>query len=189
MDIFAHTLWTNAVARGANVVAEKENKKFHVHVGWTAFFGVFPDLFAFTIPFVIRFYNSIIGQSSFFNFFSHPHIEGGNISGTDFNLAHNLYQYSHSLVVWAIVFCIVWAFYRRPRYELFGWALHILIDIPSHALSFYPTPFLFPVSSYHFPYGIQWSSYWYMVINYGALLMVWGSIFLKGLLPQKANKI
>jgi hypothetical protein len=192
MDILAHTLWTNAVARGTNALVDKtnkpENKKFHIHVGWTAFFGVFPDLFAFTIPFALRFYNLFFGGTSFSNFFIRPPVaEEGLHDG--FDLAHSLYQYSHSLIVWAVVFLLVWAFYKRPRYELLGWALHILIDIPSHALSFYPTPFLFPISDYRFPYGIQWSNQWFMIVNYSLLLVVWGRFLVKDFLARKASKI
>jgi low affinity Fe/Cu permease len=106
-----------------------------------------------------------------------------------FDLAHNLYQYSHSLVIFAVVFVVVWVWYKRPRYELLGWLLHILIDIPSHVIAFYPTPLLFPISDYKFPYGIQWSNQWYMMINYGALLVVWGSIFIKSLFVKNTNKI
>jgi hypothetical protein len=201
MDILAHTLWANAMARGANIIAEKKNqsapdqsggqvgKKFHMHVGWTAFFGVFPDLFAFTIPFTLRFYNILFSGNPVSSFFMNPHREGERVVAGGFDLAHNLYQYSHSLVIFTVVFVLVWAFYKRPRYELLGWGLHILIDIPSHVLAFYPTPFLFPISDYRFPYGIQWSNYWYMVINYGALLLVWGSILTKGWIAKKVNKI
>jgi hypothetical protein len=53
-----------------------------------------------------------------------------------------------------------------------GWALHILIDIPSHAATFYPTPFLFPISNYRFTHGISWSNKWFMIINYSLLLLV-----------------
>lgn len=182
MDILAHTLWANAVAREANEIAEKKNqvdKKFHISVGWTAWWGVFPDLFAFSIPFVLRFYFILVGGNSFSTFFQRPHVEGGNINGAGFDLAHNLYQYSHSLVIWAVVFSLVWIFYKRPRYELLGWALHILLDIPTHVLAFFPTPFLFPLSNYKFPYGIQWSNQWFMIINYGALLLVWWRIAFK----------
>ena len=171
MDIFAHTLWTNAAARGANKLSDKKGKKFHINVAWTAFFGVFPDLFAFTIPFVIRFYKTIFGGENFLEFHG--------VQGDGFDLAHNLYNYSHSLVILTSVFLIVWIIYKRPRYELLGWALHILIDIPSHVISFYPTPFLFPISGYRFPYGVQWSNQWYMIINYCALLVVWLRIFYK----------
>ncbi len=175
MDILAHTLWTNAGARAANAVASKEGKKFHVSPGWAAFWGVFPDLFAFTIPFVIRFYAILVAGQSFSALFARPHIvEGGIPKG--FELAHYLYNYSHSLVIWAVVFSIVWFVCKRPRYELLGWALHILIDIPSHVLAFFPTPFLFPISNYYFPYGVQWSNQWYMIINYSALLLIWGKI-------------
>lgn len=179
MDILAHTLWANAGARAANAVAEKKNKKLHISPGWAAFWGVFPDLFAFTIPFALRFYYLLIGSTAFSKFFERPslpalaqdvHSQGG------FDIAHYLYNYSHSLVIWAVVFIIVWIIFKRPRYELLGWALHILIDIPSHILAFYPTPFLFPLSDYRFPFGIQWSNQWFMIINYCALLVVWGKI-------------
>src|SRR3989344_6935920 len=98
MDILAHTLWANAGARAAHAIAEKKNKKFYMSAGWTAFFGVFPDLFAFTIPFTIRFYNSIFGSGG--SFFGRPPVaEEGLQNG--FQLAHTLYNYSHSLVIWA----------------------------------------------------------------------------------------
>lgn len=187
MDILAHTLWANAMARGANRIAErKTHDSFYISPAWTGFFGVAPDLFAFTIPFFLRFYNILIAGHPISNFFVRPRVEGG-IDG--FDLAQNLYQYSHSLVIWAVVFLVVWAYYKRPRYELLGWALHILIDIPSHVLAFYPTPFLFPISDYRFPHGTQWSNQWFMMINYSALLVVWGSIFIKNLVGKKLNNI
>jgi hypothetical protein len=172
MDIFAHTLWASAIAKEANKVGE--NKKFRISVAWSGFWGVFPDLFAFTIPFFGRFYLILFGGASISSFAPPGFMNDGLMS-----LAQNLYQYSHSLVIWAFVFMLIWIFYRRPRYELLGWALHILIDIPSHTTSFFPTPFLFPLSSYVFPYGVSWGNYWYMVINYSLLLAVWGYFLLK----------
>lgn len=178
MDILAHTLWTNAGARAANKVAEKKGKRFHISVGWAAFFGVVPDFFAFTIPFMIGIYRSVFLGETFLRGHHIPTAGG-------FDLAAYLYQFSHSLVIWALVFVLVWILSRRPRYELLGWALHILIDIPSHAIGFYPTPFLFPISSYRFPYGVSWSNQWYMLINYSALLVVWGRITYKKFLNKK----
>lgn len=174
MDIFAHVLWTNAGARGLNKIAEKKGKKLKIHVGWTAFFGVAPDFFAFAIPFLFLFYKRItLPNENIYEFAGHHGLVNG------FDLGSYLYQFSHSLVIFALVFALVWVISRRPRLELLGWALHILIDIPSHIISFYPTPFLFPISDYRFPYGIQWSNIWYMLINYSLLLIVWGRIFLK----------
>lgn len=169
MDVLAHTLWTNAGARAGNKLAQKKGGKFHVSVGWTAFWGVIPDFFAFTIPFIIALYSIIFTGQSFSSMRPSGVIEG-------FDLAAYLYQFSHSLVVWAFTFLAVWFFSKRPRYELLGWALHILIDIPSHTIGFYATPFLFPISDYRFPYGVSWANTWYMIINYSALAFVWGKI-------------
>lgn len=181
MDILAHTLWANAAAREANAISKKKKKKLHINVAWAAFWGVFPDFFAFTIPFIIALYNAVFGGVSLSAMRGHHALVGG------FDIASFLYQYSHSIIVWAFVFCVVWFFAKRPRYELLGWLLHILIDIPSHALSFYPTPFLFPISDYRFPYGVQWSNMWYMLINYSLTALVWGRIFYKKyfLIPKK----
>lgn len=173
MDILAHTLWTTAVARKGNIEGEKKGGKFKINMFWVAFFGIFPDLFAFTLPFFISFYKVIIGQQNFGSFETRHQVADG------FTLSHTLYQYSHSLVIFIVVFFIVWLVFRRPRWELLGWALHILIDIPSHSFEFFPTPFLFPISDYRFPYGVAWRTPWFMIVNYGALLVVWGGILYK----------
>ena len=179
MDILAHTLWTNAGARGVNKLRERKGKPKIVSVGWTAFWGVAPDFFAFTVPFLIVIFNVVTGKLALSSFGGHHMPVAG------FDLASYLYQYSHSLVVFAIVFLAVWAIYRRPRWELLGWALHILIDIPSHDIEFYATPFLFPISDYRFPYGIAWSNMYYMIINYSALLLVWGGIMISKIKDRK----
>ena len=172
MDVLAHTLWTNAGARGVNALRDKKGKPRVLHVGWTAFWGVLPDFFAFTVPFVIGLWRVISDHLPFEEIRNSMHVGG-------FDLAAYLYQYSHSLVVFAIVFLLVWLVSRRPRWELLGWALHILIDIPSHAIGFYATPFLFPISDYRFPYGVSWGNTYFMIINYSALLLVWGGIVIK----------
>ncbi len=173
MDILAHTLWTTAAARKANAVALKKGKPFKLNLIWTAFWGIFPDLFAFSIPFVIAFWNIITGAKTLQFFSTRNQVVAG------LNLSHNLYQYSHSLIIFVVIFLIVWAIKKRPPWVLLGWVFHILIDIPSHSIAFFPTPFLFPISSYRFPYGIAWSNMWFMILNYSALLIVWGSIFIK----------
>lgn len=187
MDVLAHTLWANAAARGANAVADRKGKKFHLSVGWTAWWGVFPDLFAFSIPFALRFYNILVSGNPLSTFFMRPQVAGPEEFLNGFGLAHTLYNYSHSLVIWAVVFALVWAFYKRPRYELLGWVLHILIDIPTHVLAFFPTPLLFPISDYKFPYGIQWSNPYFMIINYGLLLLIWGRMLIKDLFAKKQS--
>ena len=80
----------------------------------------------------------------------------------------DLYQFSHSIVIFAAVFALVWIIRRRPSWLLLFWLLHILIDIPTHSMRFYPTPFLWPLSSYQFN-GISWGQPWFMILNYSAL--------------------
>ncbi len=172
MDVLAHTLWTNAGARAANAVAAKKGKRLRLHVGWTAFWGVVPDFFAFTVPFVVALYRLVFEGA--------PFVRGPQtLAVGGFDLAAYLYQFSHSVVIWGLVFVLVAVLSRRPRWEMLGWLLHILIDIPSHSINLYPTPFLFPISEYRFPYGVSWGNRWFMLINYSALLVVWGRILLK----------
>jgi hypothetical protein len=40
---------------------------------------------------------------------------------------------------------------------LAAWGLHILIDIPTHSLALFPTPFLWPVSDFKVN-GIGWDN-------------------------------
>jgi hypothetical protein len=154
MDIFAHGLWATAAARGAN---RKIGKR--IRLGWAAFFGAFPDLFAFTVPFVM-----IVVQR----------LNGVPVAGRPprMGLAWDLYQVSHSLFVFSAVFGLVWLIRRRPALELLGWPLHILIDIPTHTLRFFPTPFLWPVSSYYVD-GVSWANRWFMLVNYSAIAAVY----------------
>ena len=84
---------------------------------------------------------------------------------------------------------IVWLVFKRPRYELLGWTLHILIDIPSHSATFYPTPFLWPISDYRFLSGVSWSNPTYMVINYSLLAVVWTVIIVKYFKKKKYLQI
>ncbi len=165
MDILAHMLWANYGAQAGNLKLKKEKKPL-INLTWVTFWSVFPDLFAFAIPIVIAIPAIIMN--------------GFNLTRPDmFGLPATLYQYSHSLVLWAIIFIFVWILAKRPRLELLGWLLHILIDIPSHSATFYPTPFLFPISEYRFKDGISWSNTTFMIINYSLLLIVSLYIFRK----------
>lgn len=159
MDIFAHGLWSGAVYN--------RSKQFW----WAVFFGVAPDLFSFGLFFV-----QMVLMGKFF--------------ARDFNrteppdpsfvpdYVHSLYNVTHSLIIFLIIFGIVWAIRKRPFWELGGWGLHILIDVPTHSSRFFPTPFLFPFSSFTVN-GISWGTPWFMVVNYASLVAVYGFIFLR----------
>lgn len=67
----------------------------------------------------------------------------------------SLYEITHSLVIFSAVFLIVWLIRKKPLWILGAWGLHILIDIPTHSFSFFPTPFLWPFSDFMIN-GIEW---------------------------------
>lgn len=170
MEILAHTLWTTA---GVKKVNEKKLKGKPIGYISAAFWGIFPDLFAFTIPFIYSFYRVFVKGEAFVSFATRHQVADG------FNLAHTLYQYSHSLIIFAVIFAIIWLLFKRPYLAMLGWPLHIILDIPSHSVNFFPTPFLFPISNYHFPYGVAWRTPWFMVVNYILIFIVWGFILIK----------
>jgi len=156
MDIFAHGLWATAAAIGV-----KRKAPVRIRVGWAAWWGVFPDLFAFTIPFTVMIWHRLLDSAATDVPHGLPHL----------SLAWQLYQFSHSLVIFAAVFGVVRLLAGRPVLELLTWPLHILLDIPTHTLRFFPTPFLWPISSFKAS-GISWATPWFMLLNYGALATV-----------------
>ena len=154
MDIVAHALWTMGGA-----VAVRQRFQSTIRIGWATFWGIFPDLFSFAIPAVVRIWWFASGVTSSLL----PNAQ----SGQHFQYVWQLYYFSHSLVVFAMVFGIVWVSAKRPILELLGWGLHILIDIPTHEGMFAPH-FLWPFSSYGVS-GIRWENHWFQALNYCAL--------------------
>ena len=158
MDIFAHAVWTNVVYY----------KKYRTEVmnRWISiFFGIMPDLISFTPVFL---YSRIL-KVDFFE------LIGRNIWPVKF--ASLSYNYTHSLIVFLAVFAIVGLTRSRKSlkfiyWPMFGWMLHILIDIFTHK-GFYETPFLFPLSNYKFTHGVSWGQPTFMIINYSALSFIY----------------
>src|SRR3989344_3746730 len=99
MDIFAHGLWTGA---GYKIVNKKIKKPLNVK--WAVFWGIFPDLFAFTIFFVWAFWELSYGGLSFSDL-PHPDaIEPSPVNTLPINhLTSLLYSLSHSLIIFLIV--------------------------------------------------------------------------------------
>lgn len=160
MDVLAHSLWTNVVFY----------KKYRHEIKQrllAVFFGVAPDLVSFTPAFLYVF---LSGKR-----FS---IESFNSSLWVFRYAAQSYNFTHSIVVFAVAFLAVMAFRRGRQYwPMWGWALHIGIDIFSHR-GFYETPFLFPLSGYRFSHGISWAHPVFMLVNYSLLILVYIILFL-----------
>jgi membrane-bound metal-dependent hydrolase YbcI (DUF457 family) len=86
------------------------------------------------------------------------------------------YNLTHSLVVWAALFALLWLLLRRPPWIWLAWGLHILCDIPTHDTRYLPTPYLWPLPT-PFVQGIPWTTPWFMAVNYTALLAVYLGLF------------
>lgn len=163
MDIFSHGLWAAAAAKGINI-----SGKVQLRLRWAAFWGLFPDIFAFGIPLIWIWYANLTGGDV-------PSIRPGvpetGTYGLALQVAASLYNISHSLVIFALVAAVIFLWRKKKPWEMGGWLLHILMDIPTHTYEFFPTPALWPISSVKFN-GVSWGTPWFMVLNYSALLLV-----------------
>ncbi len=150
MDIFAHYLW-------AYGIFFKEKK------AWLfGLIGILPDLASFGPHFFFSLFNGFQ--------FGHP----TNIP----SYIYDIYNFTHSLVIFLIVFLVFYLLLKKYVVFLLPWAIHILIDIPTHTQEFFPTPFLWPFS--HFTVnGISWAVSWFMVLNYGLIFLLFLFKFLQ----------
>lgn len=132
MDIFSHGLY-GGVAFG------RMSKRDYI----TAFlFGIAPDFLAFGIFFIINLFS--------FGSFGKPDLA----SIPQYILT--IYDFSHSLVIFSAFFALLWFLgYKHFAKLTLAWPLHILIDIPTHDSTFFPTPFLWPISDFHID-GVSW---------------------------------
>jgi len=135
MDILSHGLY-GGVAFGRN------SRRNYL----TAFFfGIGPDLFSFGIFFASRILS--FGQIPI----------GRPDASVIPSYVHQLYDFTHSFVPYAIFFAILWIMGKRSfAYLTLGWPFHILVDMPVHSLEFFPTPFLWPISDIRID-GIPWN--------------------------------
>lgn len=164
MDILAHALWTGGAA-----LPLRRRIQHPFSPGWAIFWGVFPDVFSFALPAVVRIWWYLRGTT--------PSLMPTPGSAQRFRFVWPLYYASHSLLVFAAAFGIVWLLARRPILEMLAWGLHILIDIPTHQ-GMFALHFLWPVSSYGFS-GWRWENPWFMAANYGALFALYLWIWMR----------
>ncbi len=107
-----------------------------------------PDLIAFGPYFILAF----LGLVPRPGFYLSGHLPPFAIP----QFVYALYSISHSLIVFAVVFGIVWLILKKPRLTMLAWAFHIVLDIPTHDISFFPTPFLWPFSHFEVN-GVSWA--------------------------------
>lgn len=84
---------------------------------------------------------------------------------------HVFYNITHSFLTFGVALWIAYLWKKKiPLPMLWRW-LHILMDIPTHSMAFFPTPFLRPILP-PLVNGIPWSNPWIFFINRG-LLIAW----------------
>ncbi|MBD0316470.1 MAG: hypothetical protein ICV75_07240 [Nitrospiraceae bacterium] len=155
MDIVSHGLW------GGIAFGRRRPSGY-----WLAFvIGVAPDLLSFGVLWAA----ALLGVSEKPDF-SHGTPPESSIP----QYVHHLYNVTHSLVVFAIVFSVVWISLKRPVWELGAWALHVAVDVPTHSYAFFPTPVLWPLSDWKFD-GWQWTAPEILIPNFMllSLLYLW----------------
>lgn len=136
MDIVSHGLW------GGLAFGRTRRRDY-----WLAFaFGVLPDILSF----------GIFTLAQLFGFQSRIEWENGPLNSDIPSYVHTLYNYTHSFIIFAVVFLIVWLLLKRPFIPLLSWGFHILLDIFTHSTSFFATPFLWPLSDFKID-GTPWS--------------------------------
>jgi len=138
------------------------------------FWGIFPDLFAFLIPIMIAVTGLFFGKINVSDL-SYQGLSGSSVFALElFQLVALLYSIAHSLVVFVILFVLAILWNRVSAssskknsmpWEMFGWALHIFIDIPTHSTDFFATPFLWPISDLRIN-GISWRTPWLFATDY-----------------------
>ncbi len=181
MDIFSHGLWAAAAAKLYNKRKNRGAQKREEAPGrlrpWAAaFWGISPDLLAFTGFFLWFAVKILGGELTFADIPSHDRVEPMSPDTIPImRITHALYSVSHSAVIFALVFAAVFLVVKlakkRVPWEMGGWLIHILIDLPTHTYRYFPTPVLWPISGWRFD-GVPWAEPWFLVVNYLAIIAV-----------------
>lgn len=114
-----------------------------------------------------------------------PGGEPGHPNITDYPaFAQALYNATHGLVIFAAVFTLFWIVSQRAIWVVAAWGLHILIDIPTHSLELFTTPFLWPISDVRID-GIGWDDPAVLIIDTGLLIFA----YLMWLYPRMRSRL
>ncbi|HTN70465.1 MAG TPA: hypothetical protein VMO00_05185 [Methylomirabilota bacterium] len=157
MDVVAHGLW------GGALFSSQGRKMF---LGGLLL-GMVPDLLSFG-PFFILHPRWLTLRIT-------GHLSGPPPLSILPGYVFHAYNVTHSLVVWALSFILIWLLMKRPPWLLLAWALHIVCDIPTHTTSYFPTPFLWPFPT-PFVNGVSWATPSFMIANYLCLIVVYAGI-------------
>jgi hypothetical protein len=157
MDILAHGLW------GGLAFCPQGRRKYLTAVA----LGMAPDFFSFGLFHVTHpewMVNRLAGE-----------ISGPPPLSLLPAYVFHAYNITHSIIVWTMVVIVLWSLAKNPPWLLAVWGLHIICDIPTHATSYFPTPFLWPFST-PFVDGISWATPEFLIANYTALITAYAAM-------------
>ena len=95
-------------------------------------FGAIPDLLSFGVYFVFQIFSSGLDLEKSF-------------SEKIPLWVYSLYDISHSLVIAFIFIGIAYNVNKDFAWPMLGWPLHIVIDLFTHSIEFFPTPIFWPI--------------------------------------------
>jgi len=178
MDTLAHGLW------GGAVFGQASRRQWK----WAFWLGMMPDLLSFGPFFVYR-------APVIFQRWSH-HLFGPPERRLIPSYVYHAYHVTHSLVMWAAMSSVCYGTWlcRHPRtpdtrslafryavtparalWPLGAWGLHILCDIPTHSIRFFPTPYLWPFRTPFYD-GTPWARPRFMILNYLAIALTYAAL-------------
>ena len=117
---------------------------------------MFPDLIAFALPFVRALFGGVLQR------YPSSEMVPSYILG--------MYSVTHSLVIAIVIIAIAFAIWGKRVLPMLAWPLHVVFDIPTHDLNFFPTPYLWPFNTPLFN-GIPWSTPW-VFFGYWSILII-----------------
>lgn len=159
MDIISHGLW------GGIAFGRRNKRQFW----WSFFFGIMPDLLSF----------GILTASVWLGIGIAPDWSGGPPAMSSIpSYVSSLYNVTHSLVVFVVVFLIAWLILKRPPLVMLAWPLHIIVDIFTHTSAFFPTPFLWPIFNVKVSL-ISWADPRIFIPNVLLLLIVYAIYYVR----------
>ena len=152
MDTLSHALW------GRGLFGYRGYK-------WLAiFFGAMPDLFSFGILIIVRIFSGHYSSVNY-TYSGPPSLE--SIPDWLF-FSYNL---SHSFIIAFLCIGIVYFFNKSLAFPMLAWPFHILLDVFTHSVEYFPTPIFWPISNYRFD-GIPWSNPYIMLTNIICIFLI-----------------
>jgi len=151
VDTLSHALWGRGLFG------------YRGHPWWATFWGAFPDLVSFGLYLPFRLFQGPLK-------FGPPPLD------TLPTWLLWVYDLTHSLLVVSLLLVCVWRWKKPLVFPLLAWPFHILLDLPFHTRAFFPTKFLWPLSSVTFS-GVPWSHplVWFPNLAGLVLLFYWRS--------------